>query len=138
MGRMLKRVPLDFDYPLNNVWYGYLLKPKICLRNEENDCCDSCKKFAAIKNIPFSSWGCPDFKNILENFMSQFEPPAGEGYQLWETTSEGSPISPVFETLSELSEWCAVHATVCANIKATKKEWKQMLETEKVGNAKFE
>jgi len=25
-------------------------------------------------------------------------PPTGEGWQLWETTSEGSPISPVFDT----------------------------------------
>jgi hypothetical protein len=24
------------------------------------------------------------------------EPPAGEGWQLWETASEGSPVSPVF------------------------------------------
>ncbi len=26
------------------------------------------------------------------------DPPTGEGWQLWETTSEGSPISPVFTT----------------------------------------
>lgn len=33
------------------------------------------------------------------------EPPAGEGYQLWETVSEGSPISPVFKTPEELAQW---------------------------------
>lgn len=33
------------------------------------------------------------------------EPPTGEGWQLWETVSEGSPISPVFATPEELATW---------------------------------
>ncbi len=40
-----------------------------------------------------------------------FDPPKGEGYQLWENTTEGSPSSPVFETLDELCEWAAENAT---------------------------
>lgn len=37
------------------------------------------------------------------------EPPAGEGYQCWETVSEGSPISPVFATPEELATYMANH-----------------------------
>lgn len=33
------------------------------------------------------------------------EPPVGEGWQLWETVSEGSPISPVFAMSEELAAW---------------------------------
>lgn len=33
------------------------------------------------------------------------EPPTGDGYQLWETVSEGSPISPVFPTRELFIEW---------------------------------
>ncbi|MFJ1539257.1 hypothetical protein ACIODS_12010 [Micromonospora chalcea] len=33
------------------------------------------------------------------------EPPTGEGWQLWETVSEGSPISPVFAAADELASW---------------------------------
>ena len=33
------------------------------------------------------------------------EPPEGEGWQLWETVSEGSPVSPVFATPDELASW---------------------------------
>lgn len=33
------------------------------------------------------------------------EPPKGEGWQLWETVSEGSPVSPVFATAEELAQW---------------------------------
>jgi len=37
------------------------------------------------------------------------EPPAGEGWQIWETVSEGSPITPVFATAGELAEWCVTN-----------------------------
>ena len=33
------------------------------------------------------------------------EPPTGEGWQVWETVSEGSPISPVFKIREELIDW---------------------------------
>lgn len=35
----------------------------------------------------------------------QTESPTGEGWQLWETVSEGSPTSPVFATADELATW---------------------------------
>src|ERR1700677_1027529 len=36
------------------------------------------------------------------------EPPAGDGWQIWETVSEGSPVSPVFATPEELARWMTV------------------------------
>lgn len=42
-------------------------------------------------------------------------------YRFWETTSEGSPVSPV-------CEWCADNASTFASFKATKEEWKKMLD----------
>lgn len=33
------------------------------------------------------------------------EPPVGEGWQVWETVSEGSPISPVFATKDGIIAW---------------------------------
>lgn len=33
------------------------------------------------------------------------EPPEGDGWQLWETVSEGSPVSPVFAYADELAGW---------------------------------
>jgi hypothetical protein len=61
-----------------------------------------------------------DGDGVLEDFPGQkaerhawFEadhyeedgPPVGEGWQLWETVSEGSPISPVFDSAEKLAEW---------------------------------
>jgi hypothetical protein len=35
--------------------------------------------------------------------------PTGTGYQMWETVSEGSPISPVFDTPTKLAAWLVRH-----------------------------
>lgn len=56
------------------------------------------------------------------------EPPKGEGYQLWENTSEGSPQSPVFATLEELCAWCAENASTFGAFKATAEQWREMLD----------
>ena len=41
---------------------------------------------------------------ICENWV-KIEPPTGEGWQLWETVSEGSPISPVFADKAGLAQF---------------------------------
>jgi hypothetical protein len=80
LNREIKRVPLDFDHPLNRVWSGYLITNKI-------------------------------------------EPPKGKGYQCWETTSEGSPISPVFKTFEELCEWLSKNSRGYLTDKFSKEDW---------------
>lgn len=55
-------------------------------------------------------------------------PPEGEGYQLWETTTEGSPSSPVFATIEELCTYAAANCTVFAGSKATAESWREMLD----------
>ena len=133
MSRILKRVPLDFKY--EGVWKGYAptikeLKdipeivtafpeiltfnndsPSVCLECDRifNDCREDAKHCLAHNK---------DLKKIWHH-----EPPTGEGYQLWETTTEGSPQSPVFESLEELCDWAEENATAFADFKITKEEW---------------
>jgi len=35
------------------------------------------------------------------------EPPAGDGWQVWENVSEGSPVTPVFDTAEALADYLA-------------------------------
>lgn len=49
-------------------------------------------------------WETPELKKLYDEW-EQEEPPAGDYYQLWETTSEGSPCSPPFETPEELAQY---------------------------------
>lgn len=90
MGREIKRVPLNFSWPLNKVWAGYLLK--CCINN-----CDDCKLAGELMGYKLNDCGCPNYP--------KFDPPKGDGYQLWETISEGSPITPVFATPEKLAKW---------------------------------
>jgi len=46
----------------------------------------------------------PEARKRYEEWES-YEPPSGDGWQLWETTTEGSPSSPVFASAEELAEF---------------------------------
>lgn len=72
-------------------------------------------------------FGSKEHKKRYEEWES-FEPPKGHGYQLWETTSEGSPASPVFRSFEELCQWCETNATTFASYTATAEEWAKMLD----------
>ena len=62
----------------------------------------------------------------LHEEWKEYEPPAGAGYQLWETCSEGSPVSPVFASAEELADWCEENATVFASQKTSRENWLRM------------
>jgi hypothetical protein len=86
MGRELRRVPEKFTWPINRMWFGFSdCKPiacKLCIDyKEETDCilCGGEKRIFPIVPIPTGDW-----------------------YQVWETVSEGSPVSPAFATAQEL------------------------------------
>jgi hypothetical protein len=50
---------------------------------------------------------CDEKYRALADAWERIEPPQGEGWQLWQTVSDG-PISPVFATPDELIDWmCA-------------------------------
>lgn len=210
MGRQLKRVALDFNYPLNKTWEGFLnphykkcphcengytqarerlqnlvslimlsgsdslegknhpyfdhiqkfvygfnsipskdmaelttgLAGRECSRPFGHDACDRWsaeKKIIEAAGLDADKWGiCPycngeaidaDIKEAYEAWQ-KYEPPTGEGYQLWENTSEGSPQSPVFKTLDELCGWCADNATTFGSSKASKESWLKMLDAD--------
>lgn len=133
MGRELRRVSMNFRYPLDQIWYGHLIDSvRTCMTEDgSHDYCNQCKDAAAILGVKLLDFGCPDWDGYLAEPMQKIKdmlaPPKGDGYQLWETTSEGSPISPVFATLDELCSWCEDNATVIGSIKVKKERWKELL-----------
>ncbi len=97
----------------------YALTEEYCRRNGYEIFCPHCKGNGVLF-----------INNEIEKLHDEWEkvePPEGEGYQLWEDTSEGSPQSPVFATLEELCEWCEDNANTFGPYTATKEEWMQML-----------
>lgn len=68
-----------------------------CERNGEPTTCEVC-------NGSSEWWPSQELKEKAEAW-EQTEPPKGEGYQIWETVSEGSPVSPAFADPAELASW---------------------------------
>ena len=53
-----------------------------------------------------SAWNSPEVQAACEAW-ERTEPPEGPGYVMFETVTEGSPISPVFATAEELARYMA-------------------------------
>lgn len=96
---------------------------------------EACKGAWGICQVCLGNDLDPACKEACEAWKEE-EPPAGPGWQLWETVTEGSPISPVFRTARELAAWCAGNATIMADEKLTNEEWlKIIVEPEDVETA---
>ncbi len=109
MGREVKRVPLNFKWPVGERWPGYT----------SFDPCPGCKACGTIEQCETC---CGDMV-----VRRRVEPPCGSGWQLWETTSEGSPISPVCRTSEELAVWCAEHASLFGHIRSSVEDWRKFI-----------
>jgi hypothetical protein len=55
-------------------------------------------------------WLTPEYEQKHEDWEPT-QPPKGDYYQIWETVSEGSPVSPAFETPEDLAHWMVSHDT---------------------------
>jgi hypothetical protein len=97
----------------------YMLHQYVMKQNKWRNKCSVCHGKGIFWNDPRNEF--------LSRRWKPFDPPKGDGFQLWETTSEGSPVSPVFTSLDELSEWCADNATTFGSSRASKESWKEML-----------
>lgn len=86
-------------------------------------------------------WQSEEIKKLHDEWVD-FEPPTGEGFQLWNTTTEGHPMTPVFTTLELLCEYCEKENISSFGYNgATKERWFEMLNTglvcHKEGNVIF-
>ena len=68
-----------------------------CEREGHNPTCQTCDGHATIEAYPGQRADAEAWEPT--------DPPKGDGWQLWETVTEGSPISPVFATADELAAW---------------------------------
>lgn len=194
MGRYFRRVPYDWNYPIDRAWIGYInphqgIRCPCCGGNgispEAQKIFDSWKEWEyqltedevealyEHKLLQLFFNGKPSAKEVNEyaksnlyfhTYQSQYiccklrceksgielkcpychgkglifgtkeqeklyeewektDPPLGDGYQLWQNTSEDSPISPIFKTIEDASKWCADNATIFGHDKMSEDEW---------------
>lgn len=78
--------------------------------------CKTCKGMGIVE-----AW---EGQEEAANAWASTEPPKGEGWQMWESTTEGSPISPVFDSAEGLIDWLVESgASLSGSVKATHEEW---------------
>ncbi len=94
------------------------------------------RKIVVAAGLP-DTWGqCPvcegkgqdPVTQVASDAWAPTEPPTGDGWQMWETTSEGSPISPVFATPEALARWLAdTNASALGSRGASYDAWLSMI-----------
>ena len=91
------------------------------LANENRGWLYSQQRYTCISNrcrhnrVPCSCQTCRGDGSVYPSQELEFlandwvpeDPPTGPGWQMWETVTEGSPVSPVMASAQDLANWCA-------------------------------
>ena len=107
--RQARRVPLQWRHPMQRTWLGrdefVPLFPRTAKRHHN-------------PLLAFDSF-MPDWESVAEEKM---------GFQLFETQTAGTPVSPIFETEEALAAWLAGRELgLVADVPATKEEWLEVI-----------
>lgn len=112
MGREVRRVPADWQHPQNDEGDYIPMHPHFPYNEEE------------IAEGLAEGWlkGVPP--NYGLDIMPQWEDSERTHWQMYEDTTEGTPISPVMESPEELARWLADNgASAFASMTATYDQW---------------
>lgn len=82
------------------------------------------------KNFTYEQWTdkCP----VIEDYMPQWSEKEKTHIQLYENTTEGTPISPVFKAsdVEKLAEYMSKNCTTFADYKQSKKDWLEIIKND--------
>jgi hypothetical protein len=81
---------------------AYIVIRERCKREGVSDTCSTCDGHSTLEAY--------EGQRAEAEAWEPEQPPVGEGWQMWETVSEGSPVSPVFATADELVAWMTAKA----------------------------
>ena len=104
MGREVRRVPADWKHPKNeDKSLGGDYKPL------QENYADDARKFLAIANSKSLQDAVEWFGQAPDknDYMPDWPESERTHYMMYETTSEGTPISPAFASPEELARWLA-------------------------------
>jgi hypothetical protein len=117
MGREVRRVPMDWQHPMEwrEQWDRADQRVKMKLVPKPLHNRDILRYYDEGEEIDEST------------MMPVFPEGTATGFCMYEDTSEGTPISPVFETPEELARWLAdTGASAFGQMTATYEEWLSM------------
>jgi len=137
MGREVRMVPSDWEHPKQNgsyiPLYGGLHSTRVQEWDREAEMWKNgkCKNWvngewvdidAENVNLPFEEWSGK--RPQKEDYMPEWSPGECTYLMMYETCTEGTPISPAFETPEELARWPVDNdASPFADMTATYEQW---------------
>jgi hypothetical protein len=117
MGREVRMVPPDWQHPKNKD--GYYVPLHEHMPYNADEITEGIRDGWLDSDPPH--YGCGVMPQWAENERTHF--------QMYETCSEGTPISPVMETKEELARWLADSgASAFADLTATYEQWLATIE----------
>ena len=136
MGREIRMVPPNWEHPTSTDTYG---------RERLQPMFDTSFEAAAKEwKAEFLKWEAGERPSHFDDRPEGYEywewtdvPPTRDYYrrwkdeeatwfQLWETVSEGTPVSPPFETAAELSEYLAEHGDFWDQERCKRPDWNKL------------
>lgn len=137
MGREVRRVPKDWKHPKDRGHYVPLLGGSFSTRlaawiegneqwhagyRENYGEGDKWIPRDADETATYADWDGD--KPQVEHYMPEWTAEQATHFQMYENVTEGTPISPVFETPEELARWLADNgANAGAGMTATYEAW---------------
>lgn len=92
----------------------------VCDREGVTSECPACGGHGSVEKWPG--------QRATADAWEGFDPPTGDGWQMWENTSEGSPMSPVFETADALIDWLVdTGASYFGSTTASREQWRAVV-----------
>ena len=112
MGREVRRVPASWSHPRDHE--GHFIPLHASFPYNEDEIQEGLRDGWLNDAPPY--YGC--------SIMPDWSPAVRTHYQMHETTSEGTPISPIMETPEALARWLADNnASAFAGMGATYEQW---------------
>ncbi len=146
MGREIREVPKNWNHPKDeNKTYipliGRPFKKELARFNEHKKKWDEgfmesfTERGVWVSNNEYASKSYEQWdgeKPAKKDYMPEWPEADKTHIQLYESTTEGTPISPVFskKNFEKLCEYAAKHCSTFADFRATKTEWMEMLKND--------
>ena len=147
MGRQIRKVPASWEHPKDeNGNYIPLFKgPFSKLLSEwetgneqwekglRDDYNGGWQKLEGDElNFSYEDWTSD--KPVKEDYMPEWSEEEKTHIQLYENTTEGTPITPIFKDLDPLCEYAEKNCWSFADWRATKEQWIEMLQPDLIDN----
>ncbi len=136
MGREVRKVPADWEHPKDKI-YGEIRYIPMFEGGFEDASKEWAQRFIRMYNGGMTDeenewypegvmeWANEEMPPDPKHYMPEFEEHTKTHFQMYEDTSEGTPISPVMKTPEELAQWLVDNnaSTFGHNMTATYEQW---------------